>query len=222
LVFIARSRAPSQSRRPVRRRTALRTRRRSRPLSVRPAPSSTELCAAARRATISWGGSAGSSPPPACAHLPRRASDGIRTGADLAIPGPGAAADRATPARFDFLLPPSSSGSAARSPSPRGDEPVAVASQRTSSSRRSPPAATVWAGVGGRESRRRSMAVAPGAITSTADLRRCGGARVRAWEVGWAGAGEGGRTRRRACCCYRRGISCFPCFADRSFVRSRK
>jgi hypothetical protein len=110
----------------VRRRTALRTRRRSRPLSVRPAPSSTELCAAARRATISWGGSAGPSspPPPACAHLPRRASDGIRTGADCAIPGAGAAADRAAPARFFFFFF-SSSGSAARSPSPQGHEPVA-------------------------------------------------------------------------------------------------
>nr|ACN34758.1 unknown [Zea mays] len=101
---------PPQSRKPVRRRTALRTRRRSRPLSVLPAPSSTELCAAARRATISCGGTKASpassalppAPAPAWAHLPLRAgSDGIRTGADLAIAdaatvsGTGRAADRA-------------------------------------------------------------------------------------------------------------------------------
>ena len=161
----------SQSRKPVRRRTALRTRRRSRPLSVLPAPSSTELCAAARRATISCGGtmaSPSSPPPTAWDHLPLRAavSDGMRTGADLAaaagvnaaFSGMAREADRTAgpPARFFFFLASSSGRAASR---PGGEE----AGQRTSSSRRSPSAAVSapWTGVGigGRESRRRSIVI---------------------------------------------------------------
>jgi hypothetical protein len=192
---------PPQSRKPVRRRTALRTRRRSRPLSVLPAPSSTELCAAARRATISCGGTKASpassalppAPAPAWAHLPLRAgSDGIRTGADLAIAdaatvsGTGRAADRAgaptptptpTPAAARFFFLPSSSGSAARRPRPTAE---GEAGQSTSSSRKSPSApAAAWvgAGRGGRDIMMRSIASAPApGITSTADLRRCGAA----------------------------------------------
>jgi hypothetical protein len=37
------------------------------------------------------------------------------------------------------------------------------------------------------------MAVAPGTITSRADLRRCGAARARAWGGGEGGGGGGGR-----------------------------
>uniref|UniRef100_A0A8R7PI75 Uncharacterized protein n=1 Tax=Triticum urartu TaxID=4572 RepID=A0A8R7PI75_TRIUA len=83
-----------RSRKPVVRHTALRMRRRSRPFSVRPAPSITDAAAAARRAAISCGGtmssssSSSSSSAASCSASRRRLSAvaldqaGTATGAD--------------------------------------------------------------------------------------------------------------------------------------------
>jgi hypothetical protein len=132
--------------------------------------------------------------------LPAPAADGIRTGADLAIPD-AAATDRAAPARFFFFWPPSSSGSAARrSRSPRGDELTAGRWARGRRPRGAP-----------RQLRRRGRGRAGGRaggcpwrlVREPSPVRRISGdvATLALLHGRWAAGPQGaGSARRRACC----------------------